>query len=79
MPEPPAHEFDPVTNVCPHCGGLRSSVADDQRSCLPRRPVETGMRPEPSRRQMAYDDAEAISERIRELAAEREAAWNTEG
>lgn len=49
----------------------------DERQCLERDDYQHDLRPEPARRAVMCEDADAIKKRIDELAAERTAAMNT--
>lgn len=66
------HEFFPAAAVfCRRCGAKRH--AEMTATCVGA-PVQAALAPEPARRIPACEDADAITARLAELAAERRAA-----
>jgi hypothetical protein len=68
------HEFSDADDRCIHCGTLKEHHERTPQPC-PYRAAPSDLRPEPSLRVPAADDSDTISARIKELRAEREAAW----
>lgn len=73
-------EHEVVAGFCLHCGAredaIKASIQEDgdcTLSCLQRERPAGAVMPEPTLRKLACEDADAISERMTELAMEREA------
>lgn len=70
------HEFPAADGggrrFCKWCGAL--SHAQLAATCIDRPDPGAGLAPEPKRRQLACEDADAIAARLAELRREREAA-----
>lgn len=67
-----AHEIPPGETRCIHCNAVKPGP---DVTCIHRPAPVVATAPEPTRRIMACEDA-SIADRIAELRAEREAAWN---
>jgi hypothetical protein len=72
------HAVAEGASFCTHCGTTTAAIAVGKGCIWRELPDErsTIMRPEPALRPVASEDSEAISARLAELRAERDAAIN---